>query len=684
MSMELLSPAGSEESLYAALRSGADAVYLGLGDFNARRNARNFDAEALSRATTRAARQGAKIYVTMNTVLSDEELPAALSAAELLCRAGVSGAIVADPGLSSLLQKAAPGLRLHASTQMGVNSPAALRTLKELGFSRVVAAREMTRKELRALCAEARELGMEIEVFIHGALCMCLSGSCYMSAFLGGRSGNRGLCAQPCRLPFAAKKGTAYDLSLKDLSLLDHLSELEDMGVTSLKIEGRMKRPEYVAAATAAGRQMLDNGRLPDDLADALGTVFSRGGFTDGYYVNKRGRDMFGRRTEEDAALSASVRASLHGLYRTERQCVPLDARFSLENGLASLALCDGSHQVSARVKVSEEGAPPSSAYIQSKLSRMGGTNYYVNDFSCLEDLNGSLSAAVLSELRKSAVAKLDALRKPQSIPFTCLPYVSPSPSKAGRTGRPIQWIARFDRRSQIPDDLTGIAAVALPAEADFSSLTLPGETRKILDLPRGIFDRETFVQKRLQSAKAEGFTHALCGNPSALTLAKEAGLLPVADFGLNLFNSAALQAVQKLGAVGAVLSPELTLRQIERLSADLPVGSVVYGRLPLMITRNCPIRNGCTCRECGRASHLTDRKGASFPVRCRLGLAELLNSVPIWMADRRTELGSMDFGMLYFTTETKDEAARILDRYRQGGASPGTFTRGLFYRGVE
>lgn len=687
MSMELLSPAGSEESLCAALRCGADAVYLGLKDFNARRNAHNFDADALSLAVAQAARQGAKIYVTMNTVLSDEELPAALAAAELLCRTGVSGVIVADPGLAALLQKMAPGLRLHASTQMGVNSPAALRVLKQLGFSRAVAAREMSREELRALCAEARRLDMEIEVFIHGALCMCLSGSCYMSAFLGGRSGNRGLCAQPCRLPFSAKGGTGYDLSLKDLSLLSHLHELEEMGVASLKIEGRMKRPEYVAAATAAGRQVLDTGRLPADLAEALGTVFSRSGFTDGYYVNTRGREMFGRRTEEEAALSASVRTSLHGLYRAERQCVPLDAAFLLEDGTASFTLSDGVHRVSASVATAKGDTPPSPEFLRSKLSRMGGTNYYVNHLSCKAEEDGYLSAAALGELRKSAVAQLDALRRPQPIPFTPIDYVNQATSKRNRGDRPIKWIARFDNRAQIPDDpaaFAGLAAVALPAEGDFSNLSIPEGVGKILDLPRGVFDKEAYLCERLQTAKAAGFSHALCGNPAAFALAKEAGLLPIADFGLNLFNSAALQTVQNLGAAAAVLSPELTLRQIDRLSPPLPIGSIVYGRLPLMITRNCPVKNGRSCRECGRTSSLTDRKGTAFPVRCRLGLAELLNSVPIWMADRKSELGALDFGLLYFTTEAKEEVAHILRCYRHGGAKPDSLTRGLFYRGVE
>ncbi|MBO5928591.1 MAG: U32 family peptidase, partial [Clostridia bacterium] len=291
---ELLSPVGSWESLVAAVYTGADAVYLGVGSFNARRHAQNFSVTDESSATSSLREavafchaRGVKVHVTLNTLVTDKEFPEALNIAEAACACGVDALIVQDRGLARRIHAAAPDMPLHASTQLSCHSPAGVKRLKEIGFSRVVLAREMSKKEIAA-CAD---LGVELEVFVHGALCMSVSGQCLLSAMLGGRSGNRGLCAQPCRLPFAAGHRPTADeaaLSLKDNSLYSHIDELKKLGIASLKIEGRMKRPEYVSAATAALRRILD-GKSPDEqLTDDLGAVFSRSGFTDGYFIGKR------------------------------------------------------------------------------------------------------------------------------------------------------------------------------------------------------------------------------------------------------------------------------------------------------------------------------------------------------------------------------------------------------------
>ena len=280
---EVLAPAGSMEALEAAVRSGADAVYLGAQEMNARRNAENFGEQQLKNAISYCHIRGVKVYLTLNILISNNELAHALEIVRSAYRFGIDAVIVQDLGLARLIHTAFPELQLHASTQMTVMSESALYDLKEIGFSRVVAAREMNAYELKRLCDTARQLDMTVEVFVHGALCMSVSGQCLMSAILGGRSGNRGLCAGPCRLPFEAPNGTGYDLSLKDLSLLPHIDKLAEMGVASLKIEGRMKRPEYVAAATASARQAVDKKEIPDLLKSSLSNVFSRSGFTDGY-----------------------------------------------------------------------------------------------------------------------------------------------------------------------------------------------------------------------------------------------------------------------------------------------------------------------------------------------------------------------------------------------------------------
>ena len=280
---EILAPVGGTESLIAAVRAGADAVYLGAEEFNARRNAQNFNDNDLKQAIEYCRLNSVKCYLTLNTLIKDTEMQNALQLVNRVWQYGIDAVIVQDIGLALEIHRLFPNLALHASTQMSVHSPSALLPLKQMGFKRVVVAREMSGAELKEFCKAAKALDIEVEVFVHGALCMCLSGQCYFSAYLGGRSANRGLCAGTCRLPFMAKGGTGYDLSLKDLSLIPYLGELEKMGVTSFKIEGRMKRPEYVATAVAAAKQMVQNGTVDDEIDRLLEKVFSRDGFTDGY-----------------------------------------------------------------------------------------------------------------------------------------------------------------------------------------------------------------------------------------------------------------------------------------------------------------------------------------------------------------------------------------------------------------
>lgn len=701
MSVEVLSPAGSMESLIAAVRAGADAVYLGVGSFNARKNAKNFDDGMLADAVAYCHMCGVKVYLTLNTLASDSELSDALKTAQKACALGVDGVIIQDLGLAALLRAAAPRLALHASTQMSVHTPATLKLLKEMGFCRVVAAREMSRGELTLLCATAAELSMEVEVFVHGALCMCVSGQCYLSAMLGGRSGNRGLCAQPCRLPFSVEGGTGHDLSLKDLSLIDKIPELTRIGVASFKIEGRMKRPEYVAAATAACRYAADGLAVPQSLSQSLQNIFSRSGFTDGYYMNAAGVDMFGYRTKSDEIATVDTLGSLHSLYRDEVGRVPLTGAIKIESEKpAEFCIKDGVHSINVKGPVPEKAInkPVSLERVKEQLSKLGGTPYYMSGLECRINDGLTLPMSALNAMRREAAEQLTGKRKlTLPVPFI-MPdiqglrksYSSENQADASiKEGLNQQLIARFADTEQLSALSQGeydhIAAISLPLECGFADIDYPDGLARIIDIPRGIFGKDDWVRGRLKKAKYAGFDTALCGNLSAVSLARECGLGIICDFGMNLYNSASVNVAKTMGVKAVILSPELTLNGGAAIDSGTTKGMVIYGRLPLMLTRNCPLKNGNTdCGSCGRNSSITDRKGITFPVLCRAGYAEILNSRPIWMADRMEELKKIDFCVLYFTNETGEECKRILTAYRSSATPNVEFTRGMMYRGVE
>ena len=289
---ELLSPAGGWDSLVAAVQNGADAVYMGFGAYNARRSAKNFTEEEFSQAVRYCHLRGVKVYLTLNTLLTDRELPGAAELLHKASRLGADAVLIQDWGVWQLARQAAPEQPFHASTQMSLHTLGGARRAAELGLTRVVLARELSRRDIAAIC---RDCPAEVEVFAHGALCMCYSGQCALSAVIGGRSGNRGTCAQPCRLPYGVNAPAAggHPLSLKDANLSPYLQELEDMGVACLKLEGRMKRPEYVAVITSIYRRLLDEKRRPTrEEQRQLELAFSRSGFTDGYYLGRKGPQM--------------------------------------------------------------------------------------------------------------------------------------------------------------------------------------------------------------------------------------------------------------------------------------------------------------------------------------------------------------------------------------------------------
>ena len=678
--MEILAPAGNREALIAAVRCGADAVYLGLPEFSARRNADNFDREALKEAIEYCHIRGVKVYIAINTMIKESELSLAAEEAAFAYNCGADAFIVSDLGLISVLHKKLSEAALHASTQMTIHSPSAIYALKRYGIKRVVLAREMSREEIKAFCAQAKKEGIEVEVFVHGALCMCVSGQCLLSSVLGGRSGNRGLCAGPCRLEFSAEGTGRYDLSLKDLSLIYYLLELESLGVTSAKIEGRMKRPEYVAAAVAACKASLD-GNTNAELKKAIKDVFSRSGFTDGYYKGNLGANMFGIRTKEDVESANEAFSYIHTLYRNERQSVPLDIIAEIKrdkNTSVTLKSDKGS--------VSVIGEPPERAIkngitaddIKAALSKLGGTPYFAKIVTVNLDDGLFLSIGALNKLRREAVEKLSEIRA-ENGRNKKLEY-SPEKTEPVRTKEPEIYI-KLNNAEQIPGGISCVKGIILPFECDFSAL--PDGVQKIADLPRYITD-ESKVINRLKELKSKGIKKAYCGNLSAIILAKEEGFRVIASNGLNCANGESIKALKGIGVDEAVLSAEVNISAAKALSGDIKKGIFAYGRLPLMLTRNCPVKNVKTCAECGKKSFLTDRKGIAFPVTCRQGYSEIFNSKPIYLADKRDDLSGFDFIVLSFTDESKAEVERIINDYKNGALPPESFTRGLYYKNLQ
>ena len=677
---EILSPVGSKEMLYAAVRSGADAIYLGAKDFSARRNAENFDINELSNTIEYCHIRGVKVYLTLNILIKDSEFADALNLACKAYNAGIDGIIVQDLGLASVLHKKIPELPLHASTQISIHSPACLPILKELGFKQVVVAREMSLEDLTAFCKEAQKYDITVEAFVHGALCMSMSGQCLLSAFLGSRSGNRGLCAGPCRLPFSAENGTGYDLSLKDLSLIEYIPRLCEIGVRSFKIEGRMKRPEYVAAATKACKDALIKGIVDKDLNETLKNVFSRSGFTAGYLENKLGRDMFGIRTKEDVISADKAFPFLHEFYRKEYKGVRVSIKATIkENEPIKLALSDGENTVTAIGDIPQKAKTKALTYqdVLKNLSKFGDTPYYDEGGTVVLDDGLFVPSSKLNALRREACELLDKVRAKCNRQKVTVNYnIKPAPQTRNKNP---DLIIRVESEGQIPKDLDGIKAIVFPLEKDFE----PTENIiNIVDIPRGITS-ETTLEKRLLYYKEKGVNTCLCGNLSAVEIAKNLGLKIIADTGLNIHNSESLETAKALGIGSAVLSVELSASSISEISSPIPKGIITYGHIPLMLFKNCPIKNGKECKDCDKTGVLTDRLGVKFPVRCRMGYSELLNSVPLWLGDKPHDLLGLDFQVLYFTSETIERVEEIIEAYKTQKSADCKYTRGLFYKGT-
>lgn len=680
MAAEILAPAGGYDALVAAVRCGANAVYLGGKALNARRNASNFSDEELREAVAYCHARNVKVYLTLNTLVADSELETAYDAIECACNSHADALILQDIGLVSLVRQVCPDMPMHASTQMSVQSIEGIRELEKMGFARVVLPRELSESEIAAIAAKT---DMELEYFVNGALCMCVSGQCLMSSVLGGRSGNRGLCAQPCRLPFGVNGKGGNALSLKDLSLVDELRRLEEAGICSFKIEGRMKRPEYVAAAVTACKNSLNN--INDyNINEALRAVFSRSGFTKGYFEGKLGKDMFGVRRKEDVEGAAPVLSSLARLYDGEKPLLPADMELKFKRSeplTLKVSACGKTAAVTGDIPSEAVNKAVTEEELRDRLAKCGGTQFFAGDISIDLDEGLNAPASAINRLRRQALTELDGeLAKGRDIPFTRTERVT-APHRAER----MKLHARFFSEASVPDSLDGLARVILPIETSPETLkrVLDSGAQAAVEIPSAVFSNADKYVEKLTELKENGLSLAWACGLDGVGVARRAGLRFACGFGMNIFNSVSVSEAAILGAEDCLLSCEVSLAQAAHIGGKLPRGLMIYGRIPLMMTRNCPVATKLTCAECGGRSYLLDRMGVRFPVRCKNGCSFVLNSRPLWLADKLNDIRNVDYGLLWFTDESKEECTRVISDYRRGGASQGEFTRGLYYKGV-
>ena len=692
--LELLAPAGSMEALRAAVQNGADAVYLGCGTFNARQGAKNFTPQALTEAVKYCHIRGVDVHLTLNTLVSDKEMNEAAALIRHAAESGVDAFIVQDLGVLRMCQQIAPQIPIHGSTQMTVHSLTGVLMCAAWGMRRVVLSRELSREEIRYICQNSP---IEIEIFGHGALCMCYSGQCYLSAAIGGRSGNRGRCAQPCRQSYGYSRWqNQYPLSLKDNCLIHSLQELEMMGVASLKLEGRMKRPEYVAAVTQVYRQALDTGNVTRSMETQLHNAFNRQGFTNGYYAGNTGSHMFGVRedNQEDYIWLKEIRQSYES---GENQLVPIRFQVSVRPEGTLLTVSDPEGRL-----CSLEGPPAEVARIREltyedladRLSKTGGTPYRC--MNVIADIAPGLtmSAAAINAMRRDVLNLLTAQRARRELPRLGRPQKLPQ--FPGNRKHP-EVTVQVTTKEQITGRLLKMdpAVLYVPmhilAEDQVFTVSLMHKVRVCAVLPRIVHDGEMATLKHtLRMLKTWGLQEAMVGNIGLVLPVRECGLHVRGDFGLNLYNSGAVYTARELELLSACLSFEMTLPQIRDVNKAVPCEIFMYGRLPLMITENCIIKGktgSCTCHL--GPTKLTDKTNSDFPIikdgnTCR---SVLLNGKKLNWLDRQDDLSRLGLWAtrLYFTTENPKEVDQILACYHKPMAfDPGSSTRGLYLRGLD
>ena len=673
--LEILAPSGSIESIYPAVRMGANAVYIGAWKMSARSSAQNFNKEELKTAVEYCHARGVKVYLACNTLVHDDELQTAWDIIKYACEMPVDALIMQDIGLISLVRKYAPDMRIHGSTQMSVHTSMGVKYLEKMGLKRVVLSRELSKSEIKDI---KDKTNAELEVFVHGALCMSVSGQCYFSGMLGSRSGNRGACAQPCRLPFSDGLKNNYALSLKDNSIIRYLRELSEIGVTSAKIEGRMKRPEYVGIAVKACRESLDKGIIDSDIYSKLQAVFSRSGFTDGYFTGNLGADMFGIRSKENVtSATEKILSEIRTMYKDEKPLVPVEMEFKMQDGEnISLKVQDGDGNfadISGAVPEKALKVALSEEKCRANLTKTGGTPFFENGFHA--DIQDGLTVPMseINALRRNALEQLIQKRTERK-PVKCLEPTFPL-TDSRKNKSPKYFRGRFVN-SEVPDSFLDSELIYVPinlSDDEYNSLMDRGFAVAV-EIPRGMFGIENKIFERLKHIQTLGINEVLASNTGAVEMAKNLDMDIHGGFGLNITNTASVEWAEKEGLLDIEVSIELTLEQISKLGGKIPLGIVSYGLIPLMLTRNNPAP---------KTGYIRDRKGIDFPVQTYGACTEILNSVPVILSDRKNEIKGVDFEVYRFSVENSVEIGENSPLFNQNPLEKGKFTRGLYYRGV-
>ena len=695
--LEILSPAGSPESVVAAVQNGADAIYLEYGESGAHEDSEGFTLDDFGRALEYCRIRGVKTYLALDKLVYDHELPQIAERAKVACRLGIDAIILQDIGAMMAVRRAVPEVPMHAGERMSAHSIEGVMMLAAMGFKRVAIAHELSRKKIAYIC---RHSPIEIEVFAHGAQCICYSGQCYMSSIVNHSSNNRKLCTQPCRLNYnAVGHSIKHPLSLKDSCLAQYLEDLYMLGVTSVKIEGLARRPEYAAIVTGVYSKAAQKGKTPtQNVLRALQATFSQPGFTDGYYTEIRDADMLGAPVKDEKGDSVIFSTARKNYLNGEFQRVPVWFVGTVSRGKRiKLAAMDDKKNSSVIYGVVPEPAfhkEMTLTSLQTQLHKTGGTPFLCVGVKGTVEPGLSLPVSAWGEMRRKLL--VDILEQRRLIKGREEGEFTPGDVEPGRGEPPLLTVSvmRTEQLSKGMEELRPhiiyVPVMEMYYETPALRSILHNENINVVaSLPRVIHDNERKkVAEMLIRALDFGITDVLVGNIGHIQFARNHGMNVRGDYGLNVFNSETLKALRHLGLKSATLSFELQLAEIRGMSKPIDTELIIYGRLPLMISETCIAKNSTGACTCDSFSGLEDGHGALYPVLPEFGCRNiLLNSKKLFMADKRRSTTSLGLWAerLMFTTENAVECESVMRRYLGlSSYTPSGYTRGLYYKGVD